>query len=172
MTEPSSYLGKAAEIGKATEADLDGILALQEANQADRGGALAGSLPRSRIAQMMKGMPIIVARRGGRVIGFLMASARATNADVPIIQAMLAAYPGAVDAYVYGPICVEQQARGTGLAQRMFAELRRLEPGREGILFIRRDNQPSLRAHARMGMREVAGFEFKGFDFAVFSYVG
>jgi predicted GNAT superfamily acetyltransferase len=166
MIEPQPY------IGKASEADLDGILALQEANQADRGGALSGSLPRSRIAQMMNGMPLIAARRGGRVVGFLMASARAMNDDVPIIQAMLAAYHGAADAYVYGPVCVAEQERGQGLAQLMFAELRRLEPGREGVLFIRRDNGPSLRAHARMGMREVAGFEFKGFDFAVFSYVG
>jgi hypothetical protein len=54
----------------------------------------------------------------------------------------------------------------------MFMELRRLEPGREGVLFIRRDNEASLRAHARMDMREVAGFQFKGFDFAVFSYRG
>ena len=62
--------------------------------------------------------------------------------------------------------------RGEGLAQAMFAELRRLEPGREGILFIRRDNGASLRGHTRMGRREVAEFQYDGFDFAVFSYVG
>jgi predicted GNAT family acetyltransferase len=50
--------------------------------------------------------------------------------------------------------------------------LRRLEPGREGVLFIRRDNPASLRAHAKMGMREVADFVFEGRDFVVLSYVG
>ena len=75
---------------------------------------------------------------------------------------MLAAYSGATDAYVYGPICVSAEERGKGFAQAMFAELQRLLPGREGILFIRRDNPASLRAHEKMGMHEVAGFVFDG----------
>jgi predicted GNAT superfamily acetyltransferase len=160
------------DIGKATEVDLDGILELQAANQTDSGGTLSASLPRSRVAAMMQTMPLIVARRDGHVTGFLMTTTRAMNGDLPIVQAMFAAYHGTADAYVYGPICVSTEERGKGLAQAMFMELRRLEPGREGVLFIRRDNEASLRAHARMDMREVAGFQFKGFDFAVFSYRG
>jgi len=45
-------------------------------------------------------------------------------------------------------------------------------PGREGILFIRRDNPASLSAHAKMGMHEVAGFVFNGNDYVAFAYVG
>ncbi|SFW16174.1 GNAT family N-acetyltransferase [Pseudomonas sp. NFACC04-2] len=160
------------DVGRANEADLDGILALQAANQMARGGSLSASLPRARVAAMMQEMPLIVARREGRITGFLMTTTRAMNADLPIVQAMFAAYHGAPDAYVYGPICVGEAERGKGLAQRMFAELRRLERGREGILFIRKDNEPSLRAHLKMGMKEVASFPFNGFDFAVYSYVG
>lgn len=159
-------------IGKADEADLDGILELQAANQMARGGSLSASLPRSRVVAMMLEMPLIVARRDGRISGFLMTTSRAMNADLPIVQAMFSAYHGSPDAYVYGPICVGEDERGKGLAQRMFAELRRLEPGREGILFIRKDNEPSLRAHLKMGMKEVATFQFNGFDHAVFSYIG
>jgi len=159
------------DISRASEIDLDGIMELQAANQAERGGSLSASLPRSRIAEMMNDMPLIVARRGGRVTGFLMTSSRAMNADVPIIGAMLAAYSGAADAYVYGPICVSAEERGQGVAQAMFAELRRLLPGREGVLFIRRDNTASLRAHAKMGIREVATFVLNGNDFAALSYV-
>ena len=160
------------DIGQASEADLAGILALQAANQPGRGGALSASLPRPRIAAMMQEMPLIVARRGGRIIGFLMTGTRAMATDVPIVGAMLAAYPGDSTAYVYGPICVAAEERGKGLAQAMFAGLRRLAPGREGILFIRRNNAPSLRAHERMGMREVASFRYGGSEFAVLSYVG
>lgn len=159
-------------IGRATEADLDGIMELQAANQPERGGMLSANLSRSRVAEMMVGRPLIVARRRGRVVAFLMNSTREMNDDVPIIRAMLGAYPGTADAYVYGPICVKEEERGNGLAQAMFTELRRLELGREGILFIRRDNPASLRAHTRMGMREVAGFGFGGIDYAVLSYVG
>lgn len=159
-------------IGRAGDTDLDGILELQAANQAAQGGSLAASLPRARVAAMMSEMPLIVSRRDERITGFLMTTTRAINADVPIVRAMFTAYHGSPDAYVYGPICVGQEARGKGLAQRMFAELRRLEPGREGILFIRKDNEPSLRAHLKMGMTQVASFPFNGFDYAVFSYVG
>lgn len=152
--------------------DLDGIVALQAANQPERGGTLSACLPPARIAEMMREMPLIVARRDGRVAGYLMSSTREMNADVPVINAMLAAYPGTADAYVYGPICVEAEARGKGLAQAMFSELRRLIPAREGILFIRRDNPASLRAHEKMGMREVAGFVFGESEFAVLSCPG
>lgn len=161
-----------ADIGLASEADLDGIVELQTANQPERGGTLSASLPRSRIAEMMREMPLIIARRGDCIAGFLMTSTRAMNADVPIIRAMLAAYPGTSDAYVYGPVCVRAEERGKGLAQAMFSELRRLAPAREGILFIRRDNSASLRAHEKMGMREVASFVFGENEFAVLSYLG
>ncbi len=117
-------------------------------------------------------MPLIVARRGGRVIGFLMTGTRAMSADVPIVHSMLAAYAGASDAYMYGPICVAAEERGKGLAQAMFSELRRLVPAREGILFIRSNNQASLRAHEKMGMRKVASFLFGASEFDVFSYLG
>lgn len=160
------------DISRASVADLDGIVELQAANQPERGGTLSANLPRSRIAEMMREMPLIVARRDDRITGFLMTSTRAMNADVPIISAMLAAYPGTLDAYVYGPSCVDAEERGKGLAQAMFSELRRLAPAREGILFIRRDNSVSLRAHAKMGMREVASFVFGGNELAVLSYLG
>lgn len=159
-------------ISKAGEADLNGILELQAANQIDQGGALSASLPRTRIVAMMQDMPLIVARRDGIVTGFLMTTTRTMNADLPLVQAMFAAHPGTENAYFYGPICVDEQERGKGLAQLMFKELRRLQPGREGILFIRRDNQASLNAHARMGIDEVGEFQFKGSDFAVLSYIG
>lgn len=159
-------------IGRATEADLDGIVELQATNQADRGGTLSASMPRATIARMLRDMPLVVARRGGRIVGFLMTGSREITAEVPIIQAMLATYPGAPDAYVYGPICIAADARGQGLAQAMFAELRRLAPGREGILFIRRGNLASRRAHEKMGMREVEGFGFGGHAFSVVAYMG
>jgi predicted GNAT superfamily acetyltransferase len=161
-----------ADIGQASEADLDGIVRLQAANQADRGGWLSASLPRSRIAEMMREMPLIVARRGDRIAGFLMTGTRAMAADIPIIGAMFAAYHGASNAYVYGPICVAADERGRGLAQAMFSELRRMAPAREGILFIRRDNVASRRAHEKMGMREVASFLYGGREFVVLSYFG
>ena len=52
----------------------------------------------------------------------------------------------------------------------MFAELRKLLPGREGILFIRTDNIASLRAHQKIGMRAAAAFEHDGDAFLALAY--
>ena len=114
-------------------------------------------------------LPGVVAVRDGQVIGFLLAWGKAASGH-PCVKAMLEAYPGSHDAYVYGPICVDASARGDGLAGRMFEELRKLLPDREGILFIRKDNESSLRAHHKMGMRKTAEYMFEDNSFFVFSY--
>src|SRR5215510_6902138 len=147
-----------AEIALATPADVPGILDLQRENLPDRGGALSFAFSRDWFTRAIAAMPVIIARRQARVVGFLVSSPFTAHADVPIVQAMRAAYAGAGDAYLYGPVCIAASERGRGLAGRLFAALRHELPGREGVLFIRRDNLPSLQAHARMGMRQVAEF--------------
>jgi hypothetical protein len=160
------------EIERATAADIDGILDLQARNQPARGGALSHSFPRASIVAMIAAMPVIVARQGGRVVGYLMSAPLTANAKVPILQAMLAAYHGAADAYVYGPICVDEAERGRGLAGAMFMALKRQLPGREGILFIRRDNAASRSAHEKMGIRPVGEFVHGGVLYDVLAYCG
>ena len=93
-------------------------------------------------------------------------------AQVPIVAAMLRAYPGSSGAYLYGPICVAESERGHGLALGLFAALRERLRGREGIAFIRRDNAASRQAHAKMGMREVAEYEHDGVPLVVVAYLG
>lgn len=163
---------QALSVGVATKADLSGIVALLKANLQKNGGSLSAGLPRKRIAMMLRKMPLIVARRGKHISGFLMTTPRAVNADVPVVRAMLEANPDNPHAYVYGPVCVSASERGQGLAGQLFDELRRRLPGREGMLFIRRDNEASIRAHLKMGMTEVNGFEMGGYGFAVFTFIG
>ncbi len=160
------------EIGSATVDDISAILDLQERNLAHRGGTLSARLSRAWFEAAITAMPVIVARRAGQVVGYLVSSPLAACVEVPVVQAMLQAYPGAPNAYVYGPICVEETERGRGVAGAMFEALRARLPGREGVLFIRRDNEASLKAHAKMGIREVARFKYDGNDFVVLSYVG
>jgi acetyltransferase (GNAT) family protein len=160
------------EITRATRDDIEGILVLQEENQPERNGMLSARLPRAWFEAALADMPIIVTRRDGRVVGYLVSASRSAVAGVPVIAAMLSAYPGTADSYVYGPVCVAADERGNGIADAMFGLLRALLPGKEGILFIRNDNGPSLRAHRRMGMRQVAGFTHDGADFSAFAYMG
>jgi L-amino acid N-acyltransferase YncA len=160
------------EIDTLRAEDIDGVLALQEANQAEHGGTLSARMPRRFFVAALDGMPVIVARQDGRVVGFLVSSPKHPPPEAPVMRAMLRAWPGAEDAYAYGPVCVAADQRGRGVAAAMFAALRALLPGREGVLFIRSDNAASLRAHTKMGMRQVAAFQHGSVEMLVLTYVG
>lgn len=158
-------------IARATLADVDGILELAGKNGPDRGGELSVRFTREEIAANIQASPAVVARQNGRVIGFVLTSEK-RGVNPPIIEAMLRAYAGAENAYTYGPVCVDKAMRGQGIAATMFAELRRLLPGREGILFIKASNEASLRAHRKMVMREAGEFHFEGTRLIIFAYDG
>lgn len=157
-------------IARATSNDIDEILDLQEQNQASRGGMLSVALPREWFERALAEMPVMVARSSGRIVGFLVASTFTAYAGVGVVDAMLRAYPGRDNAYVYGPICVAVSERGRGLATLLFAALRAELPGRQGILFIRRDNSASLKAHLKMGIEQVGEFSYRGVTHAVLAY--
>jgi ribosomal protein S18 acetylase RimI-like enzyme len=165
-------MGDDIEITTATERDLDGILALQDANQPERGGTLSAHLSRAQLQAMLADLPLIVARREDAIVGYLLAASKPTVAKVPVVRTMLGGYAGKPDAYIYGPIVVAETERGRGLAQQLFESLRTRLPGREGILFIRADNSASLRAHEKMGVVRRGTFRHNSRDFVVLSYEG
>jgi predicted GNAT superfamily acetyltransferase len=160
------------EIGLATRDDVAGILDLQERNLRKNGGALSVPLSRDWLDAAIGGMPIVVARRGGRVVGYVVSSPLAAQSDDPILNGMLQAYPAPSGSYVYGPICVAESERGKGVARAMFRVLRAQLPRREGFTFIRADNAVSRKVHAGMGMREAAHFTVDGVAYVVVAYVG
>ena len=166
-----SQSSHAYRIGTAHADDIDAITALLQANSPSQGGSLTGEFSRDKVAAMADGAsPVIVARRvvDGPVVGVLFSAATAT-VRAPVVLAMLAAYAGRENAYVYGPVCIADSERGQGLLALLYAAMRAQHGGAEAVLFIRRDNIGSLRAHERLGMREVAAFLFDGAQFAVYS---
>src|SRR5690606_4419184 len=102
----------------------------------------------------------------------VLATERDRAAAAPVVAAMLSAYGGARDAYVYGPVCVDAAWRGKGVLAAMVGDLGRLLPGREGILFVKEGNVASLQAHRRLGMREVTSFVYRSASFTVLSFTG
>jgi len=158
---------------RASLADRDEIVALLQANEAAQGGSLTGHFDRAGVAALLVDMPVMIARRGGDLVGVLISGSKASAAGAPVIARMLEAYRGGDDTYVYGPICVAAGERGKGIAELLFAALKRTLPGREGILFIRQDNFASLRVHRdKLGMVERATFEHDGIRHVVLSYRG
>lgn len=160
------------EIALATADDIAGILDLQERNLRRNGGALSVPMSREWLDAAIGKMPIVVARRDGRIVGYVVSSSLEDQSADPILDGMLRAHPGAPGSYVYGPICVAESERGQGVARAMFEELRAQLRGREGFTFIRADNAVSRRVHAGMGMREAATFTVAGVDYVVVAYVG
>src|SRR5882757_5762881 len=143
----------------AEASDAESISALLTANAENRGGMLLGQWPRDAIeTHIANGQSIIVATdEEEKLLGALLTSEKGFD-EAPPVQAMLKAWPGRSDAYVYGPVCIGEDARGRGVLEALYAKLQAIFPGREAILFIRADNPRSLKAHLRLGMREVARY--------------
>jgi predicted GNAT superfamily acetyltransferase len=150
------------QIAVATRDDIASILALQEENLPENGGLLSVRLPFQWFEAALAETPIILARKNGQVIAYLVASALSSQAHLPIIQSMMRAYSALPDAYLYGPICVAASERGRGLPAQLFATQQRLLANRPCFTFIRRDNPVSLRAHEKIGLHEAAEFTHDG----------
>jgi L-amino acid N-acyltransferase YncA len=159
------------EITLATVDDIPGIVELQGLNLFSNGGFLSIEFSNDWFERVLSEMPIIVARRDGRIVGYLVSSPLSVAADAPIIQAKLRAYPGSISPYNHGPVCIAKAERNQGLIGRMFEALRERLKGREGIAFVRRDNAVSLSAHAKLGMRQVAEFRHDDVAYVVVAYI-
>jgi L-amino acid N-acyltransferase YncA len=160
------------DVGVATSSDILDIVALQEANLARSGGSLSVEFPAEWFETVMRAMPVVIARRGGTLVGYLVACSREHTREQPLTQAKFAAYRGAEDAYNAGPLCVAAGERGRGLALLLMDAQRRHIPGREGVAFVRSDNAASRATHAKAGYREMATFTHAGVAYVVVARQG
>ena len=151
--------------------DAEAISALLMANAVEQRGALYGDWSIGVVTGWIKsGALIVVATQGSRLIGVLFTSEK-TQAAAPPVLAMLKAWPGRDDAYIYGPVCVDRHARGTGVLEALYAEVVTRLPGREAILFINGLNGRSLRAHVKLGFKDVSSFRLEGQEYLVLSSI-
>ena len=159
-------------ISTATPDDIPDILVLQSENQVSRGGALSVEFPTQWFAEAIKDLPIVIARRDDRLVGYLVSSSQAATQHLALPQAKYRAYPAGTAAYNSGPLCIAASERGRGLVSKLFDAQRSLLRGREGVTFIRRDNATSRAVHAKYGFREVAEFSYAGVEYVVASHCG
>ena len=159
-------------IGPASRADIPALLQLQKANLTGVGGSLSVQFPSDWFERSIAEMPIIVARRDGALVAYLVSSSRAATKHIALAEAKYSAYPAAPNAYNSGPLCVAASERGKGLAMRLYEAMRAHLPGREAVSFIRRDNESSRALHRKLGFQEVAEFKHGGIDYVVASHRG
>jgi Acetyltransferase (GNAT) family len=158
LTEGRAQMTAVYEISLGTLNDIPGILTLQELNLPDSGGSLSVRLTADWFKHAILENSVVVGRRNGSVVGYVLGTSLAAQAHIAIIQAMLRAFPAPPDCYIYGPVCVADTERGKGLANAMFEELQTHMGGRPAMTFMRSDNAPSQRAHQKMGMQVLGTF--------------
>jgi hypothetical protein len=111
-------------------------------------------------------MPSAVAHQGERLVGYALAMARECRSVMPVLLPMfdvldqLAAAGGPLAGrrwYVMGQVCVAREARGTGVLDALYTTHRAAYAGQFDLLVteIAERNPRSIRAHARVGFREV-----------------
>jgi L-amino acid N-acyltransferase YncA len=166
-SDPSEYA-----ISVASREDLPQLLALQKADLVANGGSLSIEFPSDWFERSMEEMPIIVAKRGGQLVGYLVPSSRTATRHLALPEAKFRAYPAAPDAYNSGPLCIASSDRGRGLAAMLLGALGARLPSREAATFIRRDNASSRAAHLKVGFQEVAEFSHAGVDYVVAVHAG
>ncbi len=160
--------------------DLTGLLALQDANLHDaldenrrRDGFLSVRFSEAQFLQMAQEVAVIVAHDGDDIAGYLCASGNDYNERFPLLANMLAhASPlmflgrplSRQRAFVYGPACVAQSRRRSGVLRGMVGRLRDELAGDydAGVLFIAKGNATSLRAHDAIGASIVGEFVHEG----------
>jgi len=152
--------------------DIPGVLVLQEANLAERGGGLAVRQTADWYRNAIREKSLVVGRYDSKVVGYVLGTSLAAKAHVMIVQTMLRSFPPPPDCYLYGPVCVAKTQRGKGLAGALFQVLQTHMAGRPAMTFIRADNMLSLRAHRKMGMRELGAFVTDDVSYIALSYNG
>ena len=158
------------EISLATPDDISGILTLQEPNLVERGGGLSVRQSADWFRNAIVERSVVVGRRDGKVVGYVLGTSLAAKAHVAIIQTMLHDFQAPHNCYLYGPVCVAETERGNGLAAELFNVLQTHMGSRPAMTFVRADNAPSLQAHRKMGMRELGTFISDGVPHIALSY--
>ena len=108
------------EIRQAKIEDAVRVSSLLMTNSSERGGALYGDWSIGVVTKWITGEALIAfAIDGSKLLGVLFTSEKAQASAEPVVK-MLRAWPGTADAYVYGPVCIEEAARGQGVLESLF----------------------------------------------------
>lgn len=169
--------------------DLPEILRVQKDNFVSnlssderQDGFLSVEFTPQQFEEMNREIPIIVADLGSHLCGYLCGISLSAAAQVPLLAHIISLFQETrfrnrfLDQYrsfIYGPVCVEKQARGQGVLEGLYAALLQQLTGNfeVGVLFISNDNPRSLHAHIhKLGMEKVRDFEFNGKDFGLLAF--
>lgn len=160
-----------------SEADLQGILALQQANLrrslpanvAAEQGFVTLRYTLDQMRQMHRAGPSVIAKDGDAVVGYVITTLPETRQFVPELASLfdqidaLTYHNCSLSTYAYyvaGQVCVADGYRGQALLDRMYQHHRALYADRFQLLItdISALNTRSLRVHERIGFQPLQRF--------------
>ena len=157
-----------------TIADLEGILQLQQLNlrknlteeEINTQGFVTVEHTFSQLKGLNDREPHVIALADSRIIGYVLAMTRASQADIPILVPMFKAFeaisfqgkPFSDHHYILcGQACVDKNFRGMGILDGCYRAFRDYYGEKYDFVAteIARTNPRSLRAHERIGFSPI-----------------
>jgi hypothetical protein len=165
----------------AIESDIDEILELQSRNlytnlsETERAeGFVTTPFTVEQIKTLLTQPGVFVAEKQGSVVGYAFAGSWDFFSRWAIFPYMTSRFPQlefqgtqiTVDnTFQYGPVCIDQTLRGSGIFPQLFETMRSSLSARFpiGVTFINKANPRSLAAHTqKLNLAIIDEFEFNG----------
>ncbi|MBF0542442.1 MAG: GNAT family acetyltransferase [Nitrospirae bacterium] len=169
-------------LGETT--DILGIIKLQKANLyanlsdlERKRGFVTIPFSETQLMELLEQRGVFVAQERDEIVGYILAGSWDFFDKWPIFPYMVSRLKSLVfldqpisqgQSFEYGPICIADSYRGTGLFQKLFEEMRIEFSSRYpvGVTFINRINELSFKAHThKLGLKIIDEFVFDGKNF-------
>lgn len=169
-------------IRNATIADIENILSLQEKylvtnldETAKQDGFVTTRFTPEQVTKLILEEGAVIAAANNIIIGYAFAGSWSFFSQWPIFPYMISQFPeiDASRSFQYGPICIDQEHRGSGLLQKLFDAIRNTMQNRytQGITFINKANHRSFAAHTQKLHLSIMGeFSYNQNEYHVLSF--
>lgn len=168
----------------ASATDIEGVLELQSryllsnlSETEKKDGFVTTPFTTAQIVQILEEDGLFVAIAENKVIAYVFAGSWTYFSQWPIFPYMVSRFPGQAfngvqitdsNSFQYGPICIDQHYRGTGLLNEIFEVMRLNLKERYpiGITFINKVNGRSFKAHTeKLHWSVIDEFHYNNNDF-------
>lgn len=149
-----------------TQADCFDVTQLLQANAQSQQGGLLGEYPFAKVSAMFANSgSTIIAHDENKIAGVVFSFDIQSASLPPIALFIIEQYSAIIkNNWFYGPVCIDANYRGKNILKGLYNHICAYHTGKP-IAFINADNTRSLAAHLKIGMNNVAQFEFQNMPY-------
>lgn len=162
--------------------DIDNLLALQEQylvtnldESAKKDGFVTTRFTPEQVTELILKEGAVIAEKDNAIAGYAFAGSWPFFSQWPIFPYMVSQFPeiDINNSFQYGPICIDQSHRGSGLLQQLFEAIQNamLDKYTQGITFINKANNRSFIAHTqKLNLAVMGQFSYNQNEYHVLSF--